>query len=371
MRLGIIGGGQLGRMLAQAGSPLGVRCTFVEPAGDAAGPSAAGVGEILCAPYDDLAALGRLADATDVVTYEFENVPVAAARWLAERVAVHPTPDALDVAQDRVNEKTFFRNNGVECAPFAPVSSEDELRIAIEAIGLPAILKTRRMGYDGKGQQYLADPEQGPAAFAALGRVPSILERVVPFDRELSVLVARGRDGAVVTWPLVENRHAGGILRWSLAPAPDRDGLPTLAELQPRADALARRLVEALGYVGVLAVELFQTGDRLLANEIAPRVHNSGHWSIEGAVTSQFENHLRAVLGWPLGRPDVLLPCACVNLLGVVPPLPRLLAIDGARVHLYGKVPRPGRKLGHVTVLGASYDEVRGRLDAVRALTDP
>lgn len=365
MRVGVIGGGQLGRMLGQAASPLGIQCTFVEPAPD---PSAAPTGRVLAGAYDDREVLARLAEACDVVTYEFENVPVDAARWLAERVPVHPAPEALHVAQDRLHEKRFFRDNGVACAAFAPVASVAELRAAIEHIGLPAILKTRRMGYDGKGQLYLADPEQADAAFAGLGGVPCLLERVVPFDRELSILIARGTSGRVVTWPLVENRHAGGILRWSVAPAPEHG--PPLAALQAEADALAKRLVEALDYVGVLAVELFQLGDRLLANEMAPRVHNSGHWSIEGAFTSQFENHLRAVLGLPLGRTDTPLPCGCVNLLGRVPPLPELLAIDGARVHLYGKQPRPGRKLGHVTVQGRDLAEVRARLDAVRALTE-
>jgi 5-(carboxyamino)imidazole ribonucleotide synthase len=367
VRVGIIGGGQLGRMLGQAAGPLDIRCTFVEPA---ASPAAAPTGEILAGAYDDPAVLAELARRSDAVTYEFENVPVEAARWLAERIPVHPTPDALHVAQDRLHEKRFFRDNGVECAAFAPVASLAELRAAIEMLGLPAILKTRRMGYDGKGQLYLADPEQAEAAWSGLRGVPSILERVVPFDRELSVLVVRGRDGAVATWPVIENRHAGGILRWSIAPAPERPHGPPVAALQERADALGRRLVEALGYVGVLAVELFQVGDRLLANELAPRVHNSGHWSIEGSFTSQFENHLRAVLGLPLGRTDAPIPCASVNLLGRVPALPDLLAIDGARVHLYGKEPRPGRKLGHVTVLGRDLDEVAARLDAVRALTE-
>ncbi|MEZ4240416.1 MAG: 5-(carboxyamino)imidazole ribonucleotide synthase [Myxococcota bacterium] len=363
MRVGVIGGGQLGRMLGQAAGPLDIGCTFVEPAPS---PSAGPTGEVLAGAYDDETVLGALAAKCDAVTYEFENVPVGPARWLAERVPVRPTPDALHVAQDRVFEKRFFRDNGVDCAAFAPVASLEELRAAIEVLGLPAILKTRRMGYDGKGQLYLADPEQAAAAWAGLGGVPCILERVVPFDREVSILAVRGVDGTVQTWPLVENRHAGGILRWSIAPAP---GVPPL--VQAEAEAIARRLLEALDYVGVLAVELFQVGERLLANEIAPRVHNSGHWSIEGAFTSQFENHLRAVLGLPLGRTDVPTPCASVNLLGRVPPLPALLAVPGARVHLYGKQPRPGRKLGHVTLLARDLPEVLERLDRVRALTEP
>lgn len=364
MRVGVIGGGQLGRMLAQAGMPLGVKCTFLEWAPH---PSAEGHGDVIAAPYDSPEGLDALAAASDVVTYEFENVPVASAR----RVGAHPAAQALEAAQDRLHEKRFFRTNGVETAAFAPVGSLAELQLAIDVLGLPAILKTRRMGYDGKGQLYLADPEQASGAFDVLGRAPSILERVVPFDRELSILAVRGHDGAFATWPLVENRHAGGILRWSRAPAGETPGGPSVASLQARADAIAHRVMDALEYVGVLAIELFQVGDQLLANEMAPRVHNSGHWSIEGSFTSQFENHLRAILGLPLGRTDVPNPCGCVNLLGRVPPIAELLAIPGTRVHLYGKEPRAGRKLGHVTVLGTDPDEVRTRIDRVRALTEP
>ncbi|MCA9493326.1 MAG: 5-(carboxyamino)imidazole ribonucleotide synthase, partial [Myxococcales bacterium] len=300
----------------------------------------------------------------DVVTYEFENVPVASVERLAERVPVYPPVAALRVAQDRLLEKRAFADHHVGTAPFAAVSSVEELLAAIEVVGLPAILKTRRMGYDGKGQLYLADPEQAGPAFQVLGGVPCILEQVVPFDRELSVLAVRGRDGAFATWPLVENRHAGGILRWSYCPA---DVPP---ETQARAASIARSVAEGLGYVGVLAIELFEIGGLLLANEMAPRVHNSGHWSIEGAETSQFENHLRAVAGLPLGTTAVPLPVACVNLLGRLPPLTDLLALPGAHVHLYGKEPRPGRKLGHVTLRGSNEAEVRERLDRARRLVE-
>jgi 5-(carboxyamino)imidazole ribonucleotide synthase len=364
VKVGVIGGGQLGRMLGQAGGPLGISCTFLDPAPN---PSAAAVGRTILGAYDDLHALEQLAAAVDVVTYEFENVPVRAVRALGAKV--RPRPNALEVAQDRLFEKRFFRDQGVETAPFAEVSSPAELDAAIDTLGLPAILKTRRFGYDGKGQLYLADPEQAGAALHALGGVPCILEGVVPFDRELSVLAVRGQDGRIATWPIVENRHAGGILRWSIAPAPEGPGA-TVAALQARADQIARRVSEGLDYVGVMAIELFQVGDRLLANEMACRVHNSGHWTIEGAFTSQFENHLRAILGLPLGRTDVPTPVGCVNLLGHLPPLPELLAIPGARVHIYGKEPRAGRKLGHVTVFGPTLDEVRARIDAVRNLTE-
>lgn len=360
MRLGIIGGGQLGRMLGQAGQRLGVRTLFLEAAES---PSAGIVGEVIAAPYDEPAALDRLAEECDVVTYEFENVPVEAVRYLAGKTRIFPGPGALEVAQDRLAEKRFFRSRGIETADFVPVDSVEQLQAAIDDLGLPAILKTRRHGYDGKGQQYLADPEQAQTAFDALGGVPCILEEVVAFDRELSILAVRDEGGRIETWPLVENRHAGGILRWSMAPAQE---VP-----QPLADHardLVKRILEALQYVGVLAVELFQSGDQLLANEMAPRVHNSGHWSIEGSHTSQFENHVRAVLGLPLGAADVPLPCGCVNLLGKMPELSELLAVPGARVHLYDKEPRPGRKLGHVTVLGNHLDEVRHRLDVIREL---
>ncbi|MEQ1565621.1 MAG: 5-(carboxyamino)imidazole ribonucleotide synthase [Myxococcota bacterium] len=370
MRVGVIGGGQLGRMLGQAGQPLGITFTFLEPADAASSPSAAVVGDVIRAPYDDPDALAELASRSDIVTYEFENVPVEAVRQLAGQIPVYPPPAALEAAQDRLHEKRFFRENGIDTTAFAQVSSVEDLEAAIDMLGLPAILKTRRMGYDGKGQLFLADPEQAATAFAALGGRPCILERIVPFDRELSLLAVRALDGRIVTWPLVENRHAGGILRWSIAPAPEMPGGADLATLQARADLIARRILEALDYVGVLAIELFQLGDRLLANEMACRVHNSGHWSIEGAFTSQFENHLRAVLGLPLGRTDVPIPCGCVNLLGEVPPIRDLLAVPGARLHLYGKQPRPGRKLGHVTVLGVDLDEVRARIDLVRALTE-
>jgi 5-(carboxyamino)imidazole ribonucleotide synthase len=362
MRVGVMGGGQLGRMLGQAGQPLGVSFTFLEPA-DA--PSAEGVGRVIKAAYDDEAALATLAAASDVVTWEFENVPVAAAKFLSERVAVFPPPRALEVAQDRVHEKRAFRAVGADTAAFVAVDSPEDVLRAIEVLGLPAILKTRRLGYDGKGQLFLAEPEQARGAFETLGSVPCILEQVVPFDRELSVLAVRSRTGELRTWPLVENRHAGGILRWSLAPAPG-----ITPELQARADHVAATIAAHLDYVGVLAIELFQVGSRLLVNEMAPRVHNSGHFSIEGATTSQFENHLRAVLGWPLGDTAVTLPWACVNLLGRAPRVEDLLAVPGVRVHLYGKAPKPGRKVGHVTIGGPDAETVAARLEAVRALLD-
>lgn len=360
--LGILGAGQLGRMLAEAALPLGVRCVFLDPTSE---PCTAGLGDVIQAPFDDRAALDALAARSDVVTYEFENVPVDAVAHLTRAVPVRPGSRALEVAQDRLTEKSFFQDRGIRTAPFLPVDSLDDLHRAIEMLGLPAILKTRRLGYDGKGQLYLAHPEQAEAAWNGLGRAPCIVETVVAFDRELSLIGVRSASGETAFYPLVENRHAGGVLRWSHAPAPD-----VSSELQARAEADGRGVLEALDYVGVLAIEWFQQGDRLLANEMAPRVHNSGHFSIEGAATSQFENHVRAVLGWPLGATEVARPCAMVNLLGEIPDRAGLLAVPGARLHDYGKTPRLGRKLGHVTITGPDAPTVRARTRAIRELVE-
>ena len=359
MIVGVLGGGQLGRMLALAGLPLGLRFRFYDPSPEAC---AGQVGELHVGEYDDVAALDRFADGLDVVTYEFENVPVAVAERLAERLPVFPPPVALDVAQDRLAEKALFHRLGIPTVRFAPVGSADDLKRAIDEIGLPAILKTRRLGYDGKGQVVLRTPEDAGMAWSEVGGVPSILEGWVPFSRELSLLSARGRDGAERSYPLVENRHRDGILRVSLAPAADgRD--EAIADLQTMAEGYAARVLNALGYVGLLAIELFVVDGRLVANELAPRVHNSGHWTIEGAVMSQFEQHLRAVLGLPLGSAEPVGWSGMVNLIGTAPPLEELLGADGAHVHLYGKTPRPGRKIGHVTVVASD----QARRDALGA----
>jgi 5-(carboxyamino)imidazole ribonucleotide synthase len=320
-KVGVIGGGQLGRMLALAGIPLGLEFRFLDPAPDA---PAGAVGELLVGPYDDPVLLDRLAEATAAVTYEFENVPVEAAR----RVGAVPGARALEIGQDRLLEKELFRRLGIPTARFGTLADT----------GLPALVKARRLGYDGKGQRLVRTSE--PLGSGELA------EELVAFERELSILAVRGRDGDTAFYPLVENVHRDGILRVSRAPAADAP--------QAEAEAIATRLLDELDYVGVLAVELFEVGEgRLLANELAPRVHNTGHWTIDGAATSQFENHLRAILGLPLGSTKPLAPCAMVNLVGTVPPLERLLALPGARVHLYDKAPRPGRKLGHVTLVGA------------------
>ncbi|HRF47845.1 MAG TPA: 5-(carboxyamino)imidazole ribonucleotide synthase [Anaerolineales bacterium] len=358
--LGVIGGGQLGRMLALAAAPLGVRCRVLEPG---ANPPAAPVAEVIGADYDDPDGLARLAHGAAAVTFEFENVPAAAVDGLARLTPVFPGALALATAQDRVMEKALFRQLGIAIPPMRAVEDQGELTSALEAIGLPAVLKTRRLGYDGKGQAVLRSLEDVEPAWRAIGAAPAISEAFVEFQRELSILSVRGRDGATVFYPLVENHHHDGILRHSIAPAPNL----TIA-LQQQAEAIAQRVLDALDYVGVLAIELFQVGDTLLANEMAPRVHNSGHWTIEGATTSQFENHVRAVLGLPLGATDCQRPTAMINLIGALPSIDRLLAIPGAHVHVYGKAPRLGRKLGHVTLCGDSYGDLQTKCARVQTV---
>ena len=358
--LGILGGGQLARMLALAAAPLGVNCLVVDAAADAC---AGQVAPLLVAGWDDYEALAAFADQVDAVTFDFENVPAQTARWLAGRVAVHPAPDALAVAQDRLDEKNLFRACGLPTPDFAPVATRAELDAALARIGAPAILKTRRLGYDGKGQFRLKTLGDTGAAWAALGSQAEvtglILEAFVPFERELSVLAVRGRDGEFRTWPLTGNWHTDGVLSFSVAPAPGID------VLQPRATALARTLAERLDYVGVFALELFVRDGELLGNEMAPRVHNSGHWTIEGAHTSQFENHVRAVLGLPLGDTGVRGCSAMFNWLGSLPdPAPVLAAVD-AHWHDYGKQPRPGRKVGHATVCAPDAAQLATRVHAI------
>ncbi len=358
--VGVLGGGQLARMLALAGTPLDLRFRFFDPQPEL---PAGGLGECIAGAYDDTAALDRFAAGADVVTYEFENVPVVSARWLAARVPVLPPPGALEVAQDRFAEKAFFQRLGIATPPFAGVATRAELEGAVARIGLPAVLKTRRLGYDGKGQEVLQTPADIGPAWERMAGARCILEGFVRFARELSILAVRGRDGDTRFWPLVENEHRGGILRVSIAPAPRLD-----AALQAAGEDVARRILDDLAYVGVLAVELFEGDGRLLANEMAPRVHNSGHWTIEGAETSQFENHLRAVVGLPLGATAMVGQAAMVNVIGALPDPAAVLAVTGAHLHLYGKTPRPGRKLGHVTVRTADVAARQAALDRLRGL---
>ncbi len=360
MRLGILGGGQLGRMMALAGYPLGVSTRLLDPKDPR---SSAEVAALHAEPYDDTAALARFADGLDAVTFEFENVEAVALDYLEDHLPVRPTRRALETSQDRLIEKTFFRDRGIDTAPFAPVGSLAELRAAAEDVGLPAVLKTRRFGYDGKGQVVIRSRDELDSAWSTLGGSPLILEGFVAFDRELSILAVRGVDGDERFYPVVENHHESGILRVSYAPAP---GLT--AALQEAAEAYARQVLESLGYVGVLAIELFQVGDHLLANEMAPRVHNSGHWSIEGAETSQFENHVRAVLGLPLGSTSMRGHAAMVNLIGALPATEDVLRHRGVHLHLYGKAPRPGRKVAHMTVRADEAAVVRAAVEELRTL---
>jgi 5-(carboxyamino)imidazole ribonucleotide synthase len=354
MTIGILGGGQLGYMLALAGYPLGLRFRFLDPSPEAP------VGRIahrVTADYNDEQALEKFANGLEVVTYEFENVPVDAARFLGERVPLYPPAAALEEAQDRVREKQLFRKLGIETAAFAEVGSAEALEAAVKRIALPAVLKTCRMGYDGKGQWVLRTAADVEKVRAELPGVPLVLEKFVEFTREVSMLGVRARTGEMAFYPLIENHHRSGILRLSIAPAPN-----LTAELQQMAESATRKVLEALAYVGVLCIEFFEVGGTLLANEMAPRVHNSGHWSIEGAVTSQFENHLRSVMGLPLGSTAVMGHSAMVNLIGELPEAAEVLKVPNVHLHLYGKEPRPGRKVGHATVRADKFEKLQQRL---------
>lgn len=357
MSIGILGGGQLGYMLALAGYPLGMRFRFLDPSPEAP------VGRIaprVTGDYSDRAALEKFAHGIEVVTYEFENVPADALHFLSKKVAIFPPPGALEAAQDRLREKQLFEKLGIGTTEFASVPAASDLELALKKVGLPAVAKTRRMGYDGKGQWTLKTPEDVRIAKEGLPKLPIIVERFVAFTRELSVIAVRSKSGEIAFYPLVENHHRNGILRLSLAPAP-----AVSRELQQAAEDIARRVLETLEYVGVLTIELFERDGKLLANEMAPRVHNSGHWTIEGAVTSQFENHLRAINGLPLGATTAIGASAMINLIGEVPDSAKVLAIPSAHLHLYGKEARPGRKLGHVTLRAPSFERLIDRFPSL------
>lgn len=345
--IGILGGGQLGRMLAIAAANMGYRVHSYAPDEEIPGGDVSA--EVTRAAYDDTAALDRFAASVDVVTYEFENIDVAAVERVAAQVPVRPGAAALRVSQDRVAEKEFVAGLGGRPAPFRPVDNLADLGIALADLGAPALLKTRRFGYDGKGQARIDSGEAAEAAWLAIGERPAVLEGLVRFDAEFSILLARGIDGASVVYDAPRNEHAGGILSRSTVPADgiDRD---QVAE----ATALARQVADALDYVGLLTLEFFATDSGPVFNEMAPRVHNSGHWTIEGARVSQFENHIRAVCGLPLGDPSLTAPAVRMeNLLGdAVHDWAKLLADPRAHLHLYGKSRvKPGRKMGHVTWL--------------------
>ena len=351
--VGILGGGQLARMLALAGAPLGIRFLIVDNAADAC---AGQVAPLVQADWRDFAALDEFAQRIDVATFDFENVPADTAQWLAERAQVFPNPRALAATQDRLVEKTLFRELGLDTPAFAAVDSRADLERALAAIGCPAVLKTRRLGYDGKGQFRLRTLADADAAWMALGGVPLILEAWVAFEREVSLIAVRGRDGEFCTYPLVQNWHADGILSASLAPAPAVQGLTQSAARH------ARAIAEHLDYVGAFALELFVKDGHLLGNEMAPRVHNSGHWTIEGAPCSQFENHIRAVLGLPLGDTSALGISVMLNFIGELPNAQPVLAEPRAHWHDYGKSTRAGRKVGHATLRADNTIEMRERL---------
>jgi len=344
MRIGVIGAGQLGRMLALAGFPLALGFRFLDARADSPGGQ---IAPIVTGAFDDPDCMARLSAACDVVTYEFENVPVTALAQIPSSVPCHPPLEALRVSQDRLYEKELFGRLGIATPPFQAVDTLAELKTAASAIGLPAVLKTRRLGYDGRGQRYLRRAADLASAFAALGGVPLILEGFVRFDREVSIVGARSTKGETRVYPLAENVHSDGILRTTRAPL-------RRPALQRAAERHLKRLFDHFGYAGVLTIEFFVQHGRLVANEMAPRVHNSGHWTIEGAATSQFENHLRAILGWPLGSTRALGHAAMVNLIGTMPDRDAVLALPGVHLHDYGKTPRPGRKLGHCTIVAAS-----------------
>ena len=356
--LGIIGGGQLGSMTALAAARLGIKCHIYCP--DTDSPAFSVSDAHTCAPYEDLDALARFADSVDVVTFEFENIPADSVRVLAEHVPVRPGWRVLETAQERVAEKSFFNDLGVETAPWRAVASRAELDNAVAEIGLPAVLKTCRFGYDGKGQAKIRDLTELDAAWKAMAGGPAILEGFVDFTMEASVLVARGLDGKSACFDVVENRHRNHILDVTIAPA------PLSADMMAKAKDIAFRAAEALDLVGLLAVELFVTADgHLLVNEMAPRPHNSGHWTMNACATDQFEQFVRAVCGLPLGSPERFADAVMTNLIGdEIDSWRDLMAESGAMLHLYGKSEaRPGRKMGHVTRITPRTDRPGGTVD--------
>ncbi|HEX4489743.1 MAG TPA: 5-(carboxyamino)imidazole ribonucleotide synthase [Acidimicrobiia bacterium] len=358
----VLGGGQLGRMLGLAGIASGLRFRFLDPGVEA---PAGAVGALVTGALDSTPALDEVAQGADVVTYEWEGVPADSARHLARTHRLAPGVRALEVSQDRASEKALFQSLGIATATVANVDTRAELDAAVEKVGLPSILKTRRGGYDGKGQCMLRAAADVERAWTELGGVPLILESLVDFRRELSIVAARATDGTTVCWPVVENVHRDGVLHITRAPAPGWS-----PRLQAAAAGIGTAVLDALDFVGVGCVELFETTDALVANELAPRVHNSGHWTIEGAQTSQFENHLRAILDRPLGSTAPRGASAMVNCLGSMPDTATVLAIEGAHLHDYGKQARPGRKVGHVTITAADEAALAPRLEALLRVID-
>jgi 5-(carboxyamino)imidazole ribonucleotide synthase len=357
MKIGVIGGGQLGRMLALAGTPLGQQFAFLDPAPDAC---AQALGEHIRADYGDRDHLRQLADEVDLVTFEFESVPAETVAFLSQFVPVYPGAESLRIARDRWFEKSMFQELGIPTPEFADIQSQDNLDAAVKRIGLPAVLKTRTLGYDGKGQKVLRHAEDVQGAFAELGSVPCILEGFVPFSGEVSLIAVRGRDGETRFYPLVHNTHENGILRLSVA----SEDHP----LQALAEDYVGRVLARLDYVGVMAFEFFEVDGGLKANEIAPRVHNSGHWTIEGSECSQFENHLRAIAGLPLGSTARVGASAMLNFIGSVPPVEKVTAIADCHLHHYGKAFKAGRKVGHATLRCADAEALHDAIAQVEAL---
>ena len=357
MKIGVIGGGQLGRMLALAGTPLGMDFAFLDPAPDAC---AAALGEHIRADYSDQDHLRQLADEVDLVTFEFESVPAETVAFLSQFVPVFPSAQALRIARDRWFEKTMFKDLGIPTPEFADIQSQVDLDAAAARIGLPAVMKTRTLGYDGKGQKVLRSQADVEGAFAELGSVPCILEGFVPFTGEVSLIAVRARNGETRFYPLVHNTHESGILRLSIA--------STDHPLQALAEDYVGRVLDKLDYVGVLAFEFFEVDGGLKANEIAPRVHNSGHWTIEGSESSQFENHLRAVAGLPLGSTAKVGESAMLDFIGKVPDVEQGLQIDDCHLHDYGKGFKAGRKVGHATLRCSDAATLRARIADVETL---
>ncbi len=357
MIIGIIGGGQLARMMILAGYPLGLKFIVLDPSPDAC---ASQIAESIQAEYDDEQALRQLAEKVDVITFEFENIPNESIRILETLKPAYPPSQALKIAQDRLNEKNLFKQLEIPVPGFSAINSRKDLDKAVESLALPLVIKTRTLGYDGKGQFVIKSRDDIDAAWDQLGGVPLIAEQFVPFKREVSIIAVRGRSGETAFYPIPENTHQNGILHLSICKPNDA--------LQSQAEVYARRILNELDYVGVMALELFEVDGQLLANEIAPRVHNSGHWSIEGSVISQFENHLRAVAGLPLGSTKPTGFSAMINFVGTMPELAQGTKEDYIHFHDYGKEPRPGRKIGHATVCADSENSLQQRITSLQAL---
>jgi len=347
-KVGVLGGGQLGRMLGLAGLPLGFKFVFLDPSPEACAMAA---GDLIQAGFADEQAARELSSRVDVATFDFENVPATTARALQENCDVYPSPEALGAGQDRVAEKQLLTSLGIDVPSYHPVSSRTDLLEGLEKVGYPAVLKTRRLGYDGKGQAVIRDQEDQERAWQKLGDFDLVLEAFVPFEAECSLVAVRGMNGEIRTWPLARNVHSNGILMLSMPGVFDQ-------ALQSLATRKMEALLEHFDYRGVLTIEFFLLGGSLLANEFAPRVHNSGHWSIDGAVCSQFENHVRAITSMPLGETTMTGQSLMFNWIGEMPDRDRAMAIPGLHWHDYGKSPRPGRKIGHATLTAPRLDEL-------------